>query len=183
MEEFAKEKLIPIIDFNKIKSENRKYFLGISARFSRIIPSYVINKFEAGIITFHGGLLPEFGGLFSSCHTILENSKIGGGTIHFIDEGIDTGEIISRCEFQVGRHDTSVSVFQKTQKRGVVSKFPLYYYLRQRRLAFSGRVPYACVPKTGDLFPRARPFVESQVDSASVGGCSRKSGRHRADGS
>jgi methionyl-tRNA formyltransferase len=89
--------------------------LGISCRFSRILKRNHIKLFQNGIINFHGGLLPEFGGLYSACHTILEESSIGGGTIHFINEGIDTGHIIKRCEFNVLANDTAESIFKKTQ--------------------------------------------------------------------
>lgn len=88
---------------------------GISCRFSRILKNEHIQLFKKGIINFHGGLLPEFGGLYSACHTILEGSPIGGGTIHFINEGIDSGHIIKRCEFNVSPKDTANTIFKKTQ--------------------------------------------------------------------
>ncbi len=122
LKEYSEEKNIPILNFDVINQKENNFFLGISARYSKIIPLRVINKFDFGIINFHGGLLPEFRGLYSSCHTILEQAKIGGGTIHFIDENIDTGEIISRCEFEVTIDDTSLTVFQKTQA-AIFAKF------------------------------------------------------------
>jgi methionyl-tRNA formyltransferase len=115
LKEYAIENKIPILDFDAITNEYNKYFLGISARFSRIIPKGVITSFKNGIINFHGGLLPEYAGLNSTCHEILENAKYGGGTIHYIDEGIDTGEIIIRCEVEILNDETSVSLFRKTQ--------------------------------------------------------------------
>lgn len=115
LKEYAKMKNIPILNFEAIIKTERKYFLGISARFSRIIPISIITSFRNGIINFHGGLLPEYGGLYSTCHSILEDSKYGGGTIHYIDEGIDTGEIIKRCEVEISANETSFSLFEKTQ--------------------------------------------------------------------
>lgn len=95
--------------------ENDYFDYGFSCRFDKILKPKHIEKFKKGIINFHGGLLPEFGGLYSSCHTILEESRIGGGTLHFIDEGIDTGDIIKRMEFKVEENDTTTTIFQKTQ--------------------------------------------------------------------
>lgn len=89
--------------------------LGLSCRFSKIIKQPVINLFDNGIINMHGGLLPEFAGLCSVNQTLIHNSKLGGGTLHYIDEGIDTGDIIRRCEFEIEDNDTAYSVFQKTQ--------------------------------------------------------------------
>lgn len=115
LKKYAIEKDISILDFDTISNYDNKYFLGISARFSKIIPGRIISCFEAGIINFHGGLLPEYGGLYSTCHAILNDSKYGGGTVHYIDEGIDSGKIIKRCEVKILEDETSISLFKKTQ--------------------------------------------------------------------
>ncbi|WP_195600413.1 formyltransferase family protein [Longibaculum muris] len=94
---------------------NNFFDLGISCRFGKIIKKQVIDLFSKGIVNMHGGLLPEFGGLYSCNYSILYKSKIGGGTIHYIDEGIDTGNILRRCEFDITDNDTGYTVFQKTQ--------------------------------------------------------------------
>lgn len=118
LKDFVKSQKIKTITLENLSSEyDDNYFdYGITCRFSRILKKEHLSKFKRGVINFHGGLLPEFGGLYSSCHSILEESKIGGGTIHFIDIGIDTGDIISRAEFEITNFDTSESVFKKTQK-------------------------------------------------------------------
>ncbi|MBS6939665.1 MAG: hypothetical protein KH161_11525 [Lachnospiraceae bacterium] len=89
--------------------------LGLLCRFSKIVKKDIISLFKTGLINMHGGLLPEFAGLYSCNYSILYNSKVGGGTLHFVDEGIDTGNIIKRCEFEITDEDTGFSVFQKTQ--------------------------------------------------------------------
>ena len=66
--------------------------LGLSCRFSKIIRKPIIDLFSKGIINMHGGW-----------------------TLHYVDEGIDTGDIIRRCEFEIEEIDTGYSVFQKTQ--------------------------------------------------------------------
>lgn len=90
--------------------------LGLSCRFSKIIKKEIIDLFKIGIINMHGGLLPEFAGLYSANFSVLYDAKLGGGTLHYIDEGIDTGEVIRRCEFNILENDTGFNVFQKTQK-------------------------------------------------------------------
>ena len=113
--DYARRTKIDVLDFEAIKNSVNQYDLGVSCRFSRIIPIDVINKFTIGIVNFHGGLLPEFGGLFSVNHTLLSGSTIGGGTLHWIDSGIDTGPIIKRCVVEITDDDTAFSLFQKTQ--------------------------------------------------------------------
>lgn len=90
--------------------------LGLCCRYSKIIKKDVIDFFRLGIINMHGGLLPEFAGPYSCNYSVLFNAKKGGGTLHWIDEGIDTGDIIRRCEFDIENNDTGYTVFQKTQK-------------------------------------------------------------------
>lgn len=115
--EYCKQKGLLFLDIKEFGKafKNQKFDLGLSCRFNKLISSEIITLFKNGIINMHGGLLPEFGGLYSCNHTILSESKIGGGTLHYIDEGIDTGDIIRRCEFTLDENDTGYSVFQKTQ--------------------------------------------------------------------
>lgn len=117
LEGYSKNNGIKILSMEELKEgyEKKELYLGLSCRFSKIIKKDIIDKFEFGILNLHGGLLPEFAGVYSVNHTLLCNSKIGGGAIHFIDEGIDTGDIIKRCEFAVEENDTAYTLFQKTQ--------------------------------------------------------------------
>jgi methionyl-tRNA formyltransferase len=95
--------------------EDKRFDLGLSCRFSKIIKKNTIDMFRIGIINMHGGLLPEFGGLYSANMSVLYGAKMGGGTLHWVDEGIDHGDILRRCEFPIEENDTGYSVFQKTQ--------------------------------------------------------------------
>ncbi len=113
--EFAKLKKIQILSLNDLLSIKTNLDIGFLCRFNKILSNKLINKFTDGIINFHGGLLPECAGLYSSCHSILLNHKKGGATLHYIDSGIDTGNIIKRIEFKINNKDTSISVFKKTQ--------------------------------------------------------------------
>ncbi|MGF1853514.1 hypothetical protein L4C44_16775 [Vibrio satsumensis] len=113
--DYANANRVKIKTLSEISGSNEEYDLGISCRFSKIIKKDVISKFSLGIVNFHGGLLPEFGGLYSVVHTILLGSNIGGGTLHWINEGIDTGNVIKRCEFEVSEKDDAYDLFVKTQ--------------------------------------------------------------------
>ena len=90
LEKFALKEKIPVIyDFEKFKSYNFDFDIGVSVRFSKLIPNFVIKKFKYGIINLHGGLLPKFAGSNSCVHALIENSKNTGGTIHWINNKID----------------------------------------------------------------------------------------------
>ncbi len=113
--EFAKLNKIQILSLKNLSSVKSRFDIGFSCRFSQILTAKIIKKFSQGIINFHGGLLPECAGLFSSCHSILLKHKKGGGTLHYVDSRVDTGNIIKRKEFKINKKDTSISVFKKTQ--------------------------------------------------------------------
>lgn len=127
---YAAKEYIKIYTLDELlkKFDKNELDLGLLCRFSKIITKEIISLFSIGLINMHGGLLPEFAGLYSCNYSVLYNSKIGGGTLHFVDEGIDTGDIIKRCEFEITDVDTGFSVFQKTQialYEGMIEIIPL----------------------------------------------------------
>lgn len=118
MFEFCNENNIEIIPIEELAQRfgKQELDLGLSCRFGKIIKQEVIDLFSKGIINMHGGLLPEFAGLYSCNFSVLYGENKGGGTLHYIDEGIDTGDILRRCEFDINENDTGYTVFQKTQE-------------------------------------------------------------------
>jgi methionyl-tRNA formyltransferase len=58
-----------------------------------------------GTLNMHPGLLPEYRGLSSVFWAVLEGGEVGA-TLHFIDEGIDTGPIVARRSVPVLPGDT-----------------------------------------------------------------------------
>lgn len=117
LKEYAETNNIPIFKLSELPAlfEKSSLDFGVCARFSKILKAQHIDIFKFGVINFHGGLLPDYAGLYSVNHVLLNNENKSGGTIHWIDEGIDTGEMIKRCEFDISPLDTAFSVFQKTQ--------------------------------------------------------------------
>jgi len=61
---------------------------------SKILKKILINQFKNKIINFHPSLLPKYPGLNAIDQAIENNETELGNTAHFIDEGIDTGQII-----------------------------------------------------------------------------------------
>ncbi len=117
LKDYCNANNIPLYSYDNFKSDyaGKSLDLGLCCRYSKIIKKDVLDIFRIGIINMHGGLLPEFAGPYASNYSVLFNAEKGGGTIHWIDQGIDTGDIIRRCEFQIENDDTGYTVFQKTQ--------------------------------------------------------------------
>ena len=70
--------------------------LVILAGFMRILPPDFVNKFRERIINIHPSLLPSFSGLDAIKQAYDYGVKYTGVTVHYVDEGIDTGSIIAQ---------------------------------------------------------------------------------------
>ena len=91
------------------KLEKRKIDLIVLAGFLWLIPEKLIKKFT--IINIHPALLPKYGGKgmygMNVHRAVIEaKEKESGATIHFVDNGIDTGEIIMNVKVPVLEDDT-----------------------------------------------------------------------------
>ncbi len=87
--------------------------------YMRILSSYFIKQFRNRIINIHPSLLPAFaGGMDLDVHKlVLERGiKVTGCTLHFVDEGTDTGPIILQKSVKVGNDDTPQTLKEKVQK-------------------------------------------------------------------
>lgn len=83
----------------------------VLAGYLSILSPNIINAFEGRIINVHPALLPKFGGKgYYGMHVheavIASGEKISGATIHYVDEGTDTGKIISQGIVPVFPDDT-----------------------------------------------------------------------------
>lgn len=115
--DYAKKHIIPVWSLDDLPGilAGHPDLLGISCRFPHIISPSVIALFDKGIVNLHGGELPRFRGVNIANHSILEGVARGAGTLHYIDEGVDTGPIIDREYFSLSDIDTAYDVFLKTQ--------------------------------------------------------------------
>lgn len=93
--------------------ESRKVDLVVLAGFMRIIAPTFIQRFPNRIINIHPSLLPHFPGLHAQRQALLANSKVSGCTVHFVDEGCDTGPIILQSQVQIDPEDTEDSLSKK----------------------------------------------------------------------
>jgi len=85
--------------------------------FYKLLDADIVNSFVGKLINVHPSLLPAFpGGLNASEVALKYGVKFLGTTIHFIDEGIDTGEIISQSVMPV-EEDMSVDIVLDNQFR------------------------------------------------------------------
>ncbi len=86
------------------------------AGFMRILHSDFLRTFKDRIINIHPALLPSFPGLHAQRQAFEYGAKITGATVHFIDEGVDTGPIIIQRAVEVDDNDTAEKLAQRILK-------------------------------------------------------------------
>ena len=103
-------------DFEKeIISRLEKYDikLVVLAGFMRVLTSYFVSRFKNRIINLHPALLPSFPGMHAAKQALDYGVKYTGVSVHFVDDGVDTGPIIIQSVVQVEDGDTEESLLEK----------------------------------------------------------------------
>ena len=83
------------------------------AGFMRIIRPYFIKEYKNKILNIHPALLPAFPGLDAQKQAIEFGAKYSGCTVHFVDEGVDTGPIIIQEIVKISNNDTEKTLTKK----------------------------------------------------------------------
>jgi phosphoribosylglycinamide formyltransferase-1 len=83
------------------------------AGFMRILSPYFVSRFKNRIMNLHPALLPAFAGVNSVKQALEYGVKYTGCTVHFVDEGVDTGPIISQSVVPIFDNDTEDSLLER----------------------------------------------------------------------
>ena len=83
------------------------------AGFMRIISPQFIRKYKNKILNMHPALLPAFPGLNAQKQAIEYGAKYSGCTVHFVDDGVDTGPIIIQSIVKINKNDTEETLTKK----------------------------------------------------------------------
>lgn len=85
--------------------------LVVSAGFMRILSAECVSKFK--IVNSHPALLPLFPGAHAVRDALAAGATKTGTTIHWVDSGVDTGEIIAQEEVEITGADTEESLHER----------------------------------------------------------------------
>jgi len=83
------------------------------AGFMRLVREPLLEAFPNRIINIHPALLPAFPGLRAIEQAVDYGVKVFGVTVHFVDEGVDTGPIIAQTSVPVRDDDTEESLSER----------------------------------------------------------------------
>jgi phosphoribosylglycinamide formyltransferase 1 len=81
--------------------EEREVELVVLAGFMEILGSEFIRRFEGRIGNVHPALLPAFPGVQAIEKAVEHGVKVAGFTVHFVDEGVDSGPIVLQESFEL----------------------------------------------------------------------------------
>ena len=88
----------------------------VLAGWMRLVKSPMLEAFPRRIINIHPSLLPAFPGLEAWKQALAAGVEKTGCTVHFVDGGMDTGEMISQCEVSILPGDTAETLHARIQE-------------------------------------------------------------------
>jgi phosphoribosylglycinamide formyltransferase-1 len=94
--------------------------LVVSAGFMRILPADFVNRFPT--INSHPALLPQFPGAHAVRDALAAGVSVTGTTVHWVDDGVDTGPIITQMQVPVLPSDDEAQLHERIKKveRGLI---------------------------------------------------------------
>ncbi len=119
--------------------ENEKIELIVLAGYMLLVGNVILDKYKYKILNIHPALLPSFKGTSGIKDAFDYGVKVTGVTVHFVDEGLDTGPIILQEAVYIDENDTIETLEEKIHK--VEHKiYPLAVkYFCENRLKIDGR--------------------------------------------
>lgn len=120
---------IPIFCFNPKEYEDKKAYEEvilehllaegveylILAGYMRLIGPTILREYEGRIINIHPSLLPAFPGKDAIGQALDAKAKETGVTVHYVDEGMDTGPVIAQESVRIYENDTEESLKKRIQ--------------------------------------------------------------------
>jgi len=90
--------------------EERRVGLVCLAGYMRLLTGGFVGHFTGRLLNIHPSLLPAFPGLHPHRQALEHGVKVSGATVHFVDEGVDTGPIVLQAAVPVRPEDTEATL-------------------------------------------------------------------------
>ena len=91
--------------------------------YMRILTPEFVKKWKGRLINIHPSLLPKYPGANAQRDALDDGAKITGCTVHLVDEGVDTGEILAQSEVPIFDGDT-IEILQERVKKAEHLLYP-----------------------------------------------------------
>lgn len=109
------------------------------AGFMRIIKPDLLRAFPQRVLNIHPSLLPSFPGLRAWEQALNYGVRHSGCTVHFVDEGMDTGPIILQRTVLVHDRDTPDTLHKRIQSQEHIAYIEALRLLARGRIKIEGR--------------------------------------------
>ena len=86
--------------------------------YGKILPKEILEIPKKGCINVHGSILPQYRGAAPIQWAVLNGDKTTGVTTMYMDEGMDTGDMILKQEVEIGEDETTGELWDKLSKIG-----------------------------------------------------------------
>jgi phosphoribosylglycinamide formyltransferase-1 len=110
------------------------------AGFMRLLGSGFVRAYPRRILNIHPALLPAFPGMHGPRQALAYGAKIAGCTVHFVDEGLDSGPIIAQAAVPVQPHDDEAALAARILEQEHRIYPEALRWLAEGRLRVDGRV-------------------------------------------
>lgn len=126
VKEFALEKNLKIYQPQKVRN-NEEFIEEIKTltpdvicvvAYGKILPKEILDIPKYGCINVHGSLLPKYRGAAPIQWAVLNGDKETGITTMYMDEGMDTGDMILKEKIEIGEEETTGDIWNKLAKIG-----------------------------------------------------------------
>lgn len=126
VKEYAVEKALEVYQPEKLK--NNKEFIDLIndlnpdlicvVAYGKILPKEILNIPQYGCINLHGSILPKYRGAAPIQWAILNGDKTTGVTTIYMDEDMDSGDIILKQEVEIGEYETTGELWNRLSNIG-----------------------------------------------------------------
>lgn len=126
VKEYALEQNLTVYQPEKVKN-NTEFIEQIKAlnpdvicvvAYGKILPKEILQIPKLGCINVHGSLLPQYRGAAPIQWAVLNGDKVTGITTMYMDEGMDTGDMILKEQVEIGENETTGEIWEKLSKLG-----------------------------------------------------------------
>ncbi len=170
---FANSRNVNFIEYDNLKDEEfiakikeLKPDVAVVCSFNYKIPKVLLDAVPGGFINIHPSLLPKYRGGNPYSPVIMNDEKVTGVTIHFMEENFDTGDIISQKQTLVTPKETMGTLFNRLNLLG------LEMLLQALRDFEKGNLPRQKQPKgefpVGNLLSDAELFIDFNKSASEI---------------
>lgn len=123
----ASENNIPVYQPVSLKNGGEEYIESLEklapdcivvAAYGKILPKSVLDIPKYGCVNVHGSLLPKYRGAGPIQWAVLNDEKATGITTMLMGEGLDTGDMLLKCETEIGENETAAELFDRLAVMG-----------------------------------------------------------------